>query len=1076
MTYEQREYVNGYLPPAVGGNTHLRRDRLIGILVRAKIAGHRLFLIEGQAGQGKSTLAAQYIGQESSRALWYAMETGDTDPARLLHCLLGRLKESLPIFSSPFLEAMVVKGEIVSVDCHAYGVRLAESLASQPPFILVFDDLHLLDTGSPSAAFLKGFIETRVPQRTLFLLSRYSVSDLLFGGRQPLSSTRITGKSLAMNRGEIADCLTHLFHLSPTREMVNHVHAATEGWVMGVLARAHTLQASGETAPLPKRPEAEVKAYLDQELVESFPREMLPLLTDLSWADTVPMDLARTLSGRDDILGLFLHLVSHNFFTRFATEKKTEAVFHHHLQHCLREQSKKYRSEEELKKLFVTLAGWYETHGKPEDAARFFFDAKNYDEVERIIRDRGLALCSAGRLETLRQSIGRMPEEVITQRGWLACNYGISLMEVEPPRAFAFLKAAEACFLQKKDALGLLIAQVQQIYYHSWVDDLFDAGRPLLEPVHRALRKLENELEEQVRLKTLYCLACGYAFFECNLTKALLCADQALELALKKGYINAVCEIRTIRIYIHGFKGNWNRFNHEIEPLVPLISSPRVSSYNRFLGWMTLLKTLLIEGDTETYHHYRELTPDIIQNDTIFKEVVTPFFAIWDIDAALSGGKAGLAERIAIKALPRFHAMGNAHMLNQMLHYQAFALAMQNEHRKVPAICREAINQRSKSGSPFFIALTNLITGAALTHSGEFEKAEPLLLDALGTFESMEETYERTGTLAHLSHLYAATGRQDLADTHTARWLHLIKHNHCSHHFSWPLSMITSLVDRAVAEGIEVETATSLAKTKLQRGYTPNGHPIPLLCIKTFGGFTLALDDRIVLTLQDLTTSQQQLLALLLSRSGTLSVDEIQTLFWPDASPQKGRASLDTMVSRLKKTLKKAIAPHNPSDFLSVKKEKLILSNVNVDAWQFSDLAEEGLQLFRTQSFWQATNRFRTAFALVRGSYLTGFSDDGTSHEYREYVLRPLIQRAALTWFNSLTQLKVPMAKDLATLETQITGDPESLELVKAIHRHHTTANASHRATSLLKKYRDKLTREGLPDDEIETLLEGLWG
>ncbi len=1070
------EHANGYLPPAVGGKSHLVRNRLMGTLVRAQNSGHRLFLIEGQAGQGKSTLAAQFISERAPQYLWYPIVEHNRDPAWFIQSLIQQLKQSLNGFSAPFLEEMVAKGEIVSVDCHAYGVRLAQAMTGHPPVALVFDDLHHLEPGSPSVAFLKGFFGHRVPQRTLILLSRYPLTDLFFDGRQPVGSTRMSGGTLAMNRGEIADCLTSLFQLTPTRERVAHLHTLTEGWVMGVLAQAQSLHNAGDSADLRQQPGAEVKAFLDQELIESFPQELLPLLMDLSWCDTIPMELARALSGRNDICTLFTHLVRHNFFTRFTGDKSQKAVLHHHLQHCLRERSRALKSERELQDLFTTMAQWYETHGKPEDAARFYLNAGNHDEVERLIRERGLALCSAGRLETLRRSIGRMPEEAIKERGWLACNYGISLMEVNPPGAFEYLKAAEACFLENEDALGLLIARVQQIYYHSWVDALFNEGKPLLEPVHNALRELEHGLEDQIHLKALYCLACGYTFFEGNLALATLCSEQALTLALKKGYDNAACEIRIIRVYIHCIKGDWRRFNLEIESLAPLLSSPRVSSYNRFIGWLTLLKTLLIEGDTGNYHYYRELTPHIIQNDMILNEVSAPFFHIWDMDAALSNGDADLAERIASEALTQFHAVGNPHMQSQLLHYQAFTLAMQHQPHKVPAICQEALRQRTESGSPFFTALTMLVTGAALTHSDELGKAEPLLLEALHLFESMGEDYEQAAALAHLSHLYGASGRHPLATSYTAKWLGLMKHKRYRHHFSWPPTMLTSILDRAVTQGIEVETAKDIASTKLQRGYTAKGTPVLLLSISSFGCFSIAMGNRNVLSRQDLTTSQQRLLALILShRDGTLSVDEIQTLFWPDASPQKGRASLDTMVSRLKKTLKKAVDPYNPTDFLSVKKEKLVLANVSVDAWRFTDLAEEGLQLFRAKAFWQAANRFRTAFSLVKGPYLAGFTDDGTSHEQREYVLQPLIQRAALAWLSAISCLSIPTAMDLTVIEDQITGDPESLQLVKALHGLHTEKHAPHRAASLLRKYRRMLASQGIQQHEIESLLEEVW-
>ena len=61
---------NKFYPPQIDPARHLVRTRLLDDLLSAE-PPPKLILIEAQAGQGKSTLAAQYLSRLDCHSAWY---------------------------------------------------------------------------------------------------------------------------------------------------------------------------------------------------------------------------------------------------------------------------------------------------------------------------------------------------------------------------------------------------------------------------------------------------------------------------------------------------------------------------------------------------------------------------------------------------------------------------------------------------------------------------------------------------------------------------------------------------------------------------------------------------------------------------------------------------------------------------------------------------------------------------------------------------------------------------------------------------------------------------------------------
>lgn len=153
---------------------------------------------------------------------------------------------------------------------------------------------------------------------------------------------------------------------------------------------------------------------------------------------------------------------------------------------------------------------------------------------------------------------------------------------------------------------------------------------------------------------------------------------------------------------------------------------------------------------------------------------------------------------------------------------------------------------------------------------------------------------------------------------------------------------------------------------------------MPLLEIKILGNFNLKIAGRTILTAEDLTPAQRDLIALLLSeKNQKISQEKIQVALWPDSAPEKSRSKLDTLLMRLRKVLAKVLTcPVN--NYLKMHKGILFLENCRIDGVEFSLLAGEGLHHARTENIWRAENAFCKALRLwdaaspARGDFFVG--------------------------------------------------------------------------------------------------------
>jgi LuxR family maltose regulon positive regulatory protein len=237
---------NKYFPPKSLPGMSLQRTRLVQIMA-APPTPHQFIFLEAQAGQGKTTVAAQLLEQLGLPFLWYQSGPEDRDPIVFLGCLLNGFRESLKGFASPVPQAQLESGQADLVDLpqllQAFCRDLAADLAQRgqrngQAAVLVLDDVHLLETSDKSLGLLDFLLESLPDTLAVMLLSRSPVplqsKRVRFGGK----TLYLSNKELAMTRDEGVELVALLLPALPEPIALNSLLQQAGGWPMGlVLAR-----------------------------------------------------------------------------------------------------------------------------------------------------------------------------------------------------------------------------------------------------------------------------------------------------------------------------------------------------------------------------------------------------------------------------------------------------------------------------------------------------------------------------------------------------------------------------------------------------------------------------------------------------------------------------------------------------------------------------------------------------------------------------------------------------------------------------------------------------------------------
>ncbi len=429
--------------------TLLRRPRLERRL--EVVLDVPLTVVQAGTGYGKSTALAAFAS--GGQALyWYTITEPDRDPLLFLVHLLSAFGE----YGMAALHALETNGGLVTA---AALTPLLNALTRElkKDAILVLDDFHLVAHVEEIALLLKKLVDY-CPPRLHIVLSTRHMPELADLNRWRVKGVMavISANELAFTVEEIETLFREQYHNPITPAQAQALAQGTEGWAISLQMVWQGLQ-SGiipdvDTA-LKKLPATldRLFDYLAPEVLARQPAYLQRFLLTTSILRHLDGAACDALLESHDSQSTLRHLYDIGLFVDLVGEEtyRYQRLF----QDFLLSQANK-KPEAKLA-LHLRAAAHYEQTGHPEETLHHLLEAREYAQAADLIEKIGPGLLNSGRLDSLDDWLGRLPEEFREGRPQLEMLYGdVCRLGADFEAALAHYVEAVRLFAQQEDALG----------------------------------------------------------------------------------------------------------------------------------------------------------------------------------------------------------------------------------------------------------------------------------------------------------------------------------------------------------------------------------------------------------------------------------------------------------------------------------------------------------------------------------------------------------------------------------------------------------------------------------------------
>lgn len=388
-----------------------------------------LTLISAPAGFGKTALVVEWIGGVERAAAWITLDETDNDPLQFLRILVAALQQVQPYIGEmvqPFLSAPQPAPLLTLM------TLLINDIAAAPPFMLVFDDAHLITAEAVWQA-LALLIERQPPTLHVVICTRADLPLPLARLRARGQVNEIRERDLRFSLEEAAAFFQQTMGLLLPAEAINALSDRTEGWIVGLQLAALALQESDANIDTFiagfKGDDRYIVDYLISEVMQRLPEDARAFLRSTSILNRMNASLCAALTGRTDSQAMLEQLEAANLFL-IALDRRRQWFRYHRL---FAESLSLLLAPDEQTSLHERAMAWHESNGFPEQAVQHALAAADLSgdpaaAIRLICRAAGDVMQGGG-LSTLKNWLSAPPVAALTgelsvYRGWIAILSG----------------------------------------------------------------------------------------------------------------------------------------------------------------------------------------------------------------------------------------------------------------------------------------------------------------------------------------------------------------------------------------------------------------------------------------------------------------------------------------------------------------------------------------------------------------------------------------------------------------------------------------------------------------------------
>ncbi len=420
-----------YIPPPQPNA--VLRSRLVE---RLNAGLHRkLTLISAPAGFGKTTLVREWVASRGRPVAWLSLDEGDTDPNRWLTYLIAALQtvskqvgqEMLGALQSPQPPAI-----------ETLLTTLLNDIAAIPePFVLVFDDYHVIDARRVDDA-ITFLLEHLPPQMHLIITTREDPRLPLARLRARGQLTELRAADLRFTYSEAAEFLNRAMGLNLSEETIAALESRTEGWIAGLQLAAISMQGHEDTSGFVASFTGShrfILDYLMEEVLQKQPESVQSFLLHTSILDRMcgPLCDAVLLDAPASGEVTLDDLERANLFVVPLDNQRLWYRYHHLFAELLRQRlhQRPTSSTVDARCLVAELhnraSRWFEEHDLEIEAFQHAAAANDVERTERLIEGSGMPLYLRGGVTPVLTWLESLPPSILDTRPSLCVMFATVL-------------------------------------------------------------------------------------------------------------------------------------------------------------------------------------------------------------------------------------------------------------------------------------------------------------------------------------------------------------------------------------------------------------------------------------------------------------------------------------------------------------------------------------------------------------------------------------------------------------------------------------------------------------------------
>ena len=522
-----------YIPTAPA--SRVKRSHLVARL--REVEKKALTIISAPAGFGKTTLLAEWIMQTTFPVAWLSLDNGDNDPYRFLSYLISALEsihEDIGAEAQEFIQSpQLVNAEIILASL----VNDLDKLAQH--FVFVIDDYQFIHEHAVHEEL--AYLLEHIPSNMHIVIATRADPPLRLGRlRAHDQMLELRTQDLRFTAEEAAQLLNEVMRLGLSEKDIETLEEHTEGWVVGLKMAAISLQGRENASEFIRAFSGShryVLDYLVEEVLKRQPAHVQSFLLHTSILEKLNHSLCDALVNEgwkqagESGQTVLENLESNNLFLIPLDDNKQWYRYHHLFADLLQTQLQKSLGNQDITRLHLRAAAWYEQNGLIIDSIHHASIASDDEMVERLIRQHYLEIMNRGEMSWVRYWMGSLSKELVYRRPWLCLFEAMNRAWFgQLEEANSYLNEAEK-HIQAKDSAPSVDSMLA---YHAYVRSRVIAMQgDTRRAIKYCLTAREHVPPDRLDLRIDFSITLGYEYF---LYGDFLRADEVLNEMIRSGY------------------------------------------------------------------------------------------------------------------------------------------------------------------------------------------------------------------------------------------------------------------------------------------------------------------------------------------------------------------------------------------------------------------------------------------------------------------------------------------------------------------------------------------------------------